>query len=301
MVRASFARTKRIVAVSTLAALAACDVETFDDVAGELDTSPAPPADDGSGGAPPDPDPPPGGLNPVFSEIQAGIFTPNCASASCHGGANPAADLNLEANSSYASLVDVASSQDAGIVRVSAGDPDASYLVHKLEGTAATGSVMPPSGGLPQSTIDVVRQWITDGASDDRVSTAAPVTLRALSPAAGAVLTAPPTRVIAGFDRELNAASVDGYTIVIESTGGDGSFADGAAPVPGSSIRLLAGNPTAVVIDLEAAVLADDSYRIRVSGGGDLAVEGLDGQRFDGDADGQPGGDYEAIITVRTR
>jgi hypothetical protein len=281
-----------------LAALAACGVDTYDDVVDDLDT-PEPTADDSSDNDSPVPDPnlPATGLNPVFSEIQAGVFTPNCASASCHAGGSPAAQLNLDSDSSYASLVGVASSQDAAIQRVVAGDPNASYLVQKLEGTAATGGVMPPSGSLAQATIDVVRQWITDGAVDDRVAVVSPVKLRAQIPASGSVLDAAPTRVILGFDRELNAASVDGYTIAIESTGGDGRFDDGAVPVAGTSIRLLVDNPAAALIDLEGVDLADDIYRIRVSGG-DIAIEDLAGQRFDGDADGKAGGDYVGVITL---
>lgn len=295
------ARAKNLVALLLLAALAGCGVETFDDVVEDLDTpAPPPPDDDSSGGTPTPPDPtlPGTGINPVFSEIQTSIFTPNCASASCHAGGNPAADLSLAADASYASLVGVESSQDAAIQRVVAGDPDASYLIQKLEGTAAVGSVMPPSGGLAQATIDVVRQWISDGAIDDRVAVITPVTLRAQIPESGAVLDAAPTRVILGFDRELNAASVDSYTIAIESTGGDGRFDNGATLVTGSSLSVLADNPTAVLIDLEGVDLVDDTYRVRVSGDGDIAVEDLAGQRFDGDADGLAGGDYVGVFTV---
>ena len=292
---------RQVIVLLACAALAACDVETFDDVVDELDQPPAPPAEDSADSGTPDPNPDPSSsaLNPVFSEIQASIFTPTCASASCHGGANPAAELNLEADSSYSNLVGVASTQDAAIERVVAGDPDSSYLIQKLEGTAATGGVMPPSGGLPQATIDVVRQWITDGAIDDRVASTGPVKLRALSPTAGSVLSFPPTRVIAGFDRELNAASVDGYTVVIESTGGDGNFDNGAVPVPASNVRLAPGNSAAILVDLSESDLADDTYRIRLSGGPDLAIEDLDGQRFDGDADGMSGGDYVAEFTLK--
>jgi hypothetical protein len=48
------------------------------------------------------------------------------------------------------------------------GDPDNSYLVQKLEGTAAVGGRMPQGGPfLDQATIDLVRQWISDGAMNN--------------------------------------------------------------------------------------------------------------------------------------
>ena len=284
-----------------LCALGACDVETFDDVASSLDTPDAPPAETTPDPTPdPTPAPPSGGLNPVFSEIQSAVFTPNCASASCHSGGNPAADLNLDAVNSYADLVGIASSQQAGVLRVEAGDADNSYLIQKLEGTAATGNVMPPSGGLPQSTVDIVRQWIADGATDDRVSVAAPIKLRSMRPAPGSVLSAAPASIVAGFDRELNAATVDAYTVIVESVGGTATPANAAQPVARASVRLLEGNPMSAVIDLDSADLGDGTYRVRLSGDSSLAIEDLDGNVLDGDGDGVAGGDYVAEFVLDT-
>ena len=50
--------------------------------------------------------------------------------------------------------------------RVLPGDPDNSFVVHKLEGTDLNGSARMPFGGpfLDQPTIDTVRAWITQGA-----------------------------------------------------------------------------------------------------------------------------------------
>ena len=36
------------------------------------------------------------GFGPNFSEIQANVFTPDCATSGCHVGGNPSAGLNLE-------------------------------------------------------------------------------------------------------------------------------------------------------------------------------------------------------------
>ena len=50
--------------------------------------------------------------------------------------------------------------------RVEPGDPDNSYLVQKLEGTAAAGAQMPFGGPpLDEALIGDIRQWISDGAN----------------------------------------------------------------------------------------------------------------------------------------
>ena len=62
------------------------------------------------------------------------------------------------------SLVGVASTQQAAILRVDDFDPDNSYLIQKLEGTALSGGRMPPAGALDPAIIAEIRQWISDGA-----------------------------------------------------------------------------------------------------------------------------------------
>jgi len=110
------------------------------------------------------------GLQPTLQSIQDNVFTPLCAG--CHSG--PASnDVNqlpsamdlTSLSLSYMSLVGTSSLQQGAILRVAANDPDASYLIQKLEGVAATGGRMPLGGPfLPQTDINVIRQWILDGA-----------------------------------------------------------------------------------------------------------------------------------------
>ena len=50
---------------------------------------------------------------------------------------------------------------------VIAGDPQSSLLVQKLLGTQSTGSLMPPTGALPESEIQLIIQWIRAGAPDN--------------------------------------------------------------------------------------------------------------------------------------
>jgi hypothetical protein len=103
----------------------------------------------GSGGAA-------GPLAPNFDSIQANVFDALCEH--CHSGANAPAGLRLDAANSYAMLVGVASVEQPSILRVAPGAPSTSYIIQKLEGTAAVGERMP--AGLPacRADINIIRQ-----------------------------------------------------------------------------------------------------------------------------------------------
>lgn len=107
-----------------------------------------------------------GALMPTFASIQAKVFTPVCTG--CHAGANAPAGLRLDAASSFGQLVGVASAEMPALQRVNPGNPNASYLIHKLEGSAAVGARMPLGGPyLDEATISVIRQWIAAGAPQE--------------------------------------------------------------------------------------------------------------------------------------
>ena len=107
-------------------------------------------------------------IPPTLSAIQAKIFTPNCASfSSCHGGASPQEGMSLVAPAAGA-IIGVASSEVPTSMRVAPGDPDASYLLQKLERTMpAMGVRMPPDQPLASNKIQAIRMWIAAGAHDD--------------------------------------------------------------------------------------------------------------------------------------
>lgn len=85
---------------------------------------------------------------------------------SCHGAA-ALGGLDLSGDA-HAALVGVAAATDPSLTLVVAGDADASFLIRKLTGDlqAGEGGVMPPGAGLDADSIDVVRTWVADGASD---------------------------------------------------------------------------------------------------------------------------------------
>src|SRR4029453_18798684 len=83
-------------------------------------------------------------LAPEFQSIQDNVFTPICTT--CHAGAAPPRGLRLEEGASYAMLVNTPSDEVPSLNRVTPGDPDSSYLIQKLEGTADFGDRMPLGG-----------------------------------------------------------------------------------------------------------------------------------------------------------
>jgi hypothetical protein len=86
----------------------------------------------------------------------------------CHSNSNPAAGLALgDADTSFLELVGQFSNQNgqSAVMLVAPTDPDASYLIRKLENTPGiSNGQMPPSGPLLQSDINEIRAWITAGA-----------------------------------------------------------------------------------------------------------------------------------------
>jgi hypothetical protein len=116
-------------------------------------------------------------LQPTFSSIQQNVFetTDAAGRALCTGchtdqGRTPAGGLNLRHETAYAALVGVSSGQRSDVMRVSPGDPNGSYLVHKLEGhSQMTGMRMPRTGGpyLTEGQMMIIRRWIERGAPND--------------------------------------------------------------------------------------------------------------------------------------
>jgi len=108
---------------------------------------------------------PPAGLQPTRASIQDNVFTVTCAVSGCHGGAMAQQGLRLDPGFSAGNLINVPSPRDANLIRVVPGDPDASFLIQKLQGTQTLGVRMPDGGPyLTTATVNVIRQWIQDGA-----------------------------------------------------------------------------------------------------------------------------------------
>jgi hypothetical protein len=250
----------------------------------------------------------PGGgeLEPDFDSIQANVFTPACSN--CHVGATAPLGLRLDAANSYDLLVGVAAVQQSGLLRVDPGDPDSSYLIQKLEGSAAVGGQMPLGApALTQSDIDVIRQWITDGAQrSPEPLPLEPIRVSSIDPLPDASVPSLPMTVTAIFDRELNAPSVDATTFLVERSGGDGTFGDGneVAIVPDSVVVPLV-NPRTAIFDMSGTAPVEDVYRITLVGSGAAVIQDLDANALDGEysgefpsGDGVAGGNFVTDFTV---
>jgi len=114
-------------------------------------------------------------LEPTFSTIRAQIFEsgdssgrPSCVSCHTSQGRTPPAGLDL-VNAPYEALVNRASVERPGLQRVAPGDPDNSYLIHKLEGRAGiVGQRMPLRGPfLTDGQVQIVRRWVQLGAQNN--------------------------------------------------------------------------------------------------------------------------------------
>jgi len=116
-------------------------------------------------------------LQPTFSSIQAEIFETTdsagrTACTTCHTstGRNPTGGLNLNHDVAYAQLVNVPARSPLGKIRVIPGDPENSYLIHKLEGRPGISGRRMPNNGPPYLTdgqLVVIKRWIELGAPND--------------------------------------------------------------------------------------------------------------------------------------
>ena len=246
-------------------------------------------------------------LAPTLTSLQANLFDPFCVT--CHSGASAPLGLQLGDGSSFNNLVGVRSRQTS-LLRVAPGDPDGSYLIRKLEGTASEGELMPLGGPrLPQSTIDFARQWITDGALPDAGGPAgAPPVVTSLDPAPDSVLSALPAAISAGFDRDIDASTINAATFTLVASGGDGVFgnANDAAVTP-TSVAISPINPRLATMDLSGVAAGDDDYRVTLHGTGGNLVMSVDGQALDGEftgafpsGDGFAGGDFVADFSLES-
>jgi hypothetical protein len=206
--------------------------------------------------------------------------------------------LRLDAGASYAMLVSAPSVEAPSLKRVTPGNPDASYLVHKIEGTATVGSRMPLGGpSLPMETIAVIRQWIVDGAQQAAVSAAATsaqqlTRLDSAWPLPAAKLSAPPREILLTSNGEIDTTLLDAGVLSLRRSGGDGDFHNGNEQVISVTLSLRSLEPSVIAIIAPAEQWVADWYELRISGGPPLALADRAARPIDGDRDGVPGGDF---------
>jgi hypothetical protein len=115
-----------------------------------------------------------GGDTVTFAGDVQPILSANCAFSGCHATSDikpSGKPMNLSVGQAYANTVNVESLELAGMDRIEPGDPDESYLVHKIQGTQADvgggGGRMPLGGQLSAAEIETIRSWIATGAANN--------------------------------------------------------------------------------------------------------------------------------------
>ena len=249
------------------------------------------PLDEGAGGGP---------LIAEFQSIQDNVLTPACTI--CHAGAGAPVGLRLDQGNSFAMLVNVFSTQVPTILRVNPGDPDNSYLIQKIEGSASVGGRMPLNGPpLPQATIDVVRSWIAAGAlppTDGGNGLLPRVT--SIVPAQDELLTQAPGEIVVVFNKAMDASTLNTTTVQLTSSGGDGSFGDGNETSFNTFTIQLASNGLSARLDLSGIALPDETYQVILSGDAPSFLLDTEGLRLDGDDDGTEGGDFISSFMIES-
>lgn len=131
------------------------------------------------------------GSSPVvsFKTDVLPIFQGSCGiSPGCHGAGSPdrpylgppLSDTATAQNIAdiFANTVDFAAFKEPGMSRVAPGDPEHSFLMHKLDGLLkcetlacsadkSCGGPMPEGPKLPDDKLDTIRRWIAQGAKND--------------------------------------------------------------------------------------------------------------------------------------
>ena len=117
-------------------------------------------------------------LEPTFSSIQRNIFQTTdsagrAACTNCHttqGGRIPPVGMDLGSPTARSQIVNVPALNKPGATRVIPGDPENSYLIHKLEGRPGIAGLRMPRSGPPYLTdgqIQVIKRWIAIGAPNN--------------------------------------------------------------------------------------------------------------------------------------
>jgi hypothetical protein len=105
---------------------------------------------------------------PTLTDDIQPIFDRSCAVAGCHIGTSPGGNMLLIPERAFSELVGATSTDVPTMLRVRPTAPDESFLLHKVAGTHATvggtGDPMPPTAGLGEEEVELIREWIETGA-----------------------------------------------------------------------------------------------------------------------------------------
>ena len=208
--------------------------------------------------------------------------------------------MRFDAAGSFANLVGIPSTEVPELDRVEPGDPDNSYVVQKIEGTQAVGAQMPLGGPpLPQEQMELVRQWITDGALPDG---AVIQTALALAPKVSsasieqdALLSVAPDSLSIVWTSPVDNTTLTDATVSLVRSGDTGDAADDTA----IDVSVVDGdNPYVTTLLFDDQALTGGEYQLYIVGEGDIYARGSDAAAIDGDGNGTAGGNFVLDFSV---
>lgn len=238
-------------------------------------------------------------LTPDLQSIQDHVFTPICTA--CHTGAAAPLGFRLDEASAFAMLVNAPSVEVPSLKRVLPGQPDSSYLIQKLEGHVAVGGQMPlGQTPLPQATIDIIRQWIANGAAPAAASENAGMftQLHVVVPVDDELFTRAEGNPVIAADGELDLGSIDAQSLRLERST-TGTFGDGNTTlVPGAQVEVRSSAPTVLSVVVPAAERVPGNYRLTIRSTGPSAVRDRMGRPISAAAERASAGDFVLQYTI---
>ena len=246
----------------------------------------------GSGGAV-------GPLAPNFDSIQANVFEPLCEH--CHSGANAPAGLRLDAANSYVSLVGVAEPRAAEPAARRARrreqqlpDPEA-----RRHGRASASACRPACRLCRKPTSTSFGSGSATARSRSRRPRDRSASLRCRRRRARRTL-ALPGSITVGFDREVNAPSVNDGIVHVAARRARRAARHGRRRRDHARVRdacraRTRARPSWISRACRSCSTATAS---RSLGTGGAAILDLSGNALDGESDGVAGGDFTATFSV---
>jgi methionine-rich copper-binding protein CopC len=133
-----------------------------------------------------------------------------------------------------------------------------------------------PFGGpyLPQSTIDVIQQWITNGAANATATASMEMAVTATMPVDGASVDAAVETIAVGFNQRPDASFLNGALRLRK-------ISAAAATIP-VMVAQAEGNPATVLLT-PLAPLGPGTYRVTIHGGDNTALTSVAGDALSAD------------------
>ncbi len=118
--------------------------------------------------------------------------------------------------------------------------------------------------------------------------------------APGEVFTAFPEVIWVTFTEPVLPESLSAMNIIVEGASGDMDFSNGVILIEPNTRDVSSADPDTVILGFLGVNAGADTYRLRIIGDSDVTapLTDFEGLIFDGDANGSPGGNYQALFAV---